>query len=775
MAPRAPAAFIDIVHKNLTPTRCFILYVITTALLLGIIVPVFVSLQASKRSAHRAELTDLASGLVEELDQNLGQFHGTVQLFLGFVASAAPLRIPDYFSDSIARRTQITTAPGTPTALTQTAYLRVIGHAAERFRGFRNALVLPGFINTFTKTGLRAGDDALFNTTWIADEMTETIQTAAPVVRGPLWSNTSQSVLLSVHTPVFNTTAELSRNRAAVDPLTRHHPNYAKAWGAVSVYLDLSAYARATDLPTRVGDVNHFLFQSLPRERLKPLCLLNIDNSTDVAFFDDAISACSSIPEFDGICFMLQPKTEWRGKQGAVLATVVLSVVFGSLVLVGVFLGVLRFLAGPRRAALKHLPRSSRFYALCVDMTEADAMWSNVPYIMNEITSIFDTVLEKYIEEHQAFLAVRSGNTYIMLSSSQHKIMSLAQRLASWAQNHTWPSHILVHAERSSVDFSFILHVCERSTLRVSTDGTTCEMVGTDSPILMHLRHAAIPGHIICTAQFRRALEDRNSEEYSIVTSERGSENVLNLRIGIESAHELGLCQIPITDSIGDTHQTTITIKGFLLPSAATEGRALGDILDTLPDEIWSEWRSPRERDDDLHRYSPIGETIVNPFHRVSSMHSSRGGPSATSTSEGTVLALPNIHTHLYNETACERLPGSAVALHDARRLAISLVAILPKKFESWSTSIEYDIGVGQELTGATHLQEYLSLATYFLVAYRFVFAPIDRPSLDKIVAKISTRTALGADDFAFELAARCARMTQHCLFAGESAISVPE
>ena len=59
-------------------------------------------------------------------------------------------------------------------------------------------------------------------------------------------------------------------------------------------------------------------------------------------------------------------------------------------------------------------------------------------------------------------------------------------------------------------------------------------------------------------------------------------------------------------------------------------------------------------------------------------------------------------------------------------------------------------------------LQRALSLGTYFLAAFRIVFAPLDPAVRQAMVAKITSAVGVPADDYAYAMAARCTRLNAH-------------
>jgi hypothetical protein len=151
---------------------------------------------------------------------------------------------------------------------------------------------------------------------------------------------------------------------------------------------------------------------------------------------------------------------------------------------------------------------------------------------------------------------------------------------------------------------------------------------------------------------------------------------------------------------------------------------------------------------------------------------------------------------HLNNDEAAERLPGSAVEPAEARKLAEALAPLLLQtqtsaqqypgqhhhtseaapptvagSDESSHNAAESEGGGGASLAptnaaslsaGTTRLQRALSLGTYFLAAFRIVFAPLDPGVRKAMVAKVTEAAGVPAEDYSYALAARCTRLNAH-------------
>jgi hypothetical protein len=774
-------------YEYVTPKSFAITYFALVVLLLGTTLPILGVKTWNARSAHLEDAREVAARMSGYVETQLVQMYAAVKLLEGFAASGAPLQVPDYARDDSRRRAEVSTRTGTPNALSLDGYNRLLDQVTSSYKGFLNALVQPGLINVYAPNGNpTANGDWLNYTLEVRTEYFYMVNYSVASIHGPTFSALYQESVVAIRAPIWSTMANLSSNRAAFDNATGWHVNWRNLWGAVTVVMGLQSMAEQSDFAGRVGPAYDYLFEAFPRTTLifPPSQYFALVSSTDpTAFNKNSVSDCVGMVGYQNLCFRIRPVSgDWNGHDLTTqLVTAALLEIFVPFILLVALVALGRLILGPRPTPLIDAPLRTPFYAVCVDMVGAIKMWAEVPFIMNEITTVFSQQLDALAHEHRVFVAMRLGNTVIVTSQQRSRVMRFSQAMNHWALSYKWPAHIVVHLPSGIVSFSFVLHMVANVAIRVDPATHSYEATGRDMQLLLLLRSAAVPNHVVCTAQYlgieeapriviRASMLDGIPEGDKVPhsnakTSDRTSVEVTDL---LKLVREIGTCEVPIEEG------TVLKIRGFLVPSAGTGRRKLHEVMDSFPDWIWSEWRSAGHGDDG--QSSDAGGERQNPFH-----HSFEGSTSTsvtrtnnnfknscTASIASSVRAVTR--AHMLNLESAPGVPGSAIDYGEIRQLAI-VVADTVTFAQRHTTFVQVNgrsVAQRDNLGHVKRMRELLSLASYFLVAFRTAFAPIEPESQKLVITKISTAMGLPVENYAFHLAARCARASQQYLRGAE-------
>jgi hypothetical protein len=789
-------------HEYVTPLRCALVYATITVICLGVTLPIIAVVKHNQKQNHQDVATNISVNMASYVDAQVERMFAAIDLFIGFVASGAPLLAPNYTEQNASERVREALTVGTTGSLSYESFLRLHQMASRIFDGFSTAIVRPGLVNVYSQTGFNeSGQDLFYNGPDEADrEYTYMVSTRKHVVRGPLPPSqvvgATSTINLVIRSPIFTQYNNLSTDVSAIDPNTHRHPNWNYLWGGVSVVMDVDKLGDNPVFAELAGPDYHYLFESLPNtDRFLPTEYIVVANTTPQQNYRHAVVACAETPNFTNLCFRVMPRNGWNGDDmPSSLATAALLDVFIPLIIIGIIIIAARVMLGPRPDPLQDAPRKVPFHAVCVDMAGANKMWGEVPFVMSEVTRVFTDRLEALASDHRVHIGLRMGNTVILISAHRTRIINFTQALSSWAATQQWPLHVLIHCPFTTITFTFVLHTCEQATLWVDPARTQCEAGGPDIQLLLLLRAAAVPGHVLCTGPFLGIHEnheqqrpgDRASGHSSTAPSTEHS-NVATVRL-LQEVRELGVCYAPCAG------RSTASVRGFVMPSAATEQKRLALVVDAFPRWVWQEWRAPHElvpqRAGDgpsssggdarvsgssnenplsaapLPRALPVEDatvdrTVDRTFDRGSAasrgsggIHTASGTMSRSKTTSIATSKRDLTDAHSENSEAALELPGSAVDLHDARRIASVIAPFVMGK-------VERNRNVDAMATAVDRLRQLTSLATFFLVAYRVVLSPIEPKVQDAIILQIAAATGIPAEHFHYNLAARCARLCQ--------------
>jgi hypothetical protein len=781
-------------HEEVRFLRVIVSYLVIVILALGITLPPLAVVRHNSRQNHRDAAQLAAANLCGFVEGQVGQMYGALDQFRGFAASGAPLRVPRYFVDSVSTRVQIAMSTGTPGALNEDGYYRILGRLNSTVYGYQNALVQPGVVNLFAPdTSTTKNRDWLNFSAQVTAEYFYIVTTTNELIYGPSLGSQGNTFTVAIRAGVFSDLSRLVRGQPdLVDATTGQHPNWKYLWGGIVVVVNLFGMAaESSDVLAGLATPGfHYLFESRPRhtEIGNTTNFTILGNTTEPVFFDehDAVAACVDRAKFDFLCFRVIPRSAvWDGDDlsSALIVASILCVVV-PLLATALVLSILRLVLGPKRDPLRNAPLRTPFHAVCIDMTAAHRMWAEVPFVMNDVTTIFTMQLERTAKDHEVFIAARLGNTVIVASAHRHRIVNFTRAMCAWSQSYRWPPHIAMHCPQHSVAFSYVIHTCEDALVRLEPSGPTSftyDVTGPDIQVLLFLRIAAIPGHIICTGHFLEVQSRdianaegplRPSEMNPLGPAAVALSEVVSVDVQVikREARPLGVCELPLP---GDHGRRTFLVQGFLLESAATRGRALHELMDSFPDWVWAEWKA-RAHDDD--RAVGIPSDDANSFvetpqfddwlqssghrqNRDGSVAGSEAGRGRNSSLTASIVATNRFVTtaHINNTMAAEMLPGSAVDLWESQRLARAVFPLLTGARQGTALNNVIDT----QLNVIQRLRQYTSLASYFLMAYRVVFGPIDHDSRQSITAKICGSLGISSTDDDIALAARCARVCQ--------------
>jgi hypothetical protein len=782
-------------RRRITPLRCVVVFVIVLAFALGVTLPT-VNVVRRNNLAATAEINDaIAQELVGLVDAQFAEMLTAVDLLIGFAASAAPLQAPAYFTDppNATARLEVAMQSGTPGALSADAYERVRTIVSTMFLGYRNAIVQPGLVNAFIDPDHLS--DAAWpyeNNTDIRREFEFMVNTTQNVVRGPVLASEDGAPVLSLRAPVFTDPAAVV-NVSIVDPTTGRSPNWNLLWGAVTLVMTLPDLVAQSNFSSVAGDSADYLFEALAStDRVTPTPYFVLANSTEPLQFqgDDTSFACAETEGFRGFCFRVRQKTVDSHSALVVLGVSTIIVVAAVIGLFLLALLLLRCLSGPVTNPLRDAPTLTPFYAVCVDMVDANRLWSEAPFIMDDVTSTFTTTLQKLTARHSVFPAIRIGNTVVVISRSKSGILHFARGIMQWATSFQWPPQVSLYCPTGRIRFGCVLHRCEKAEIIIDYTNETFEVKGDDVQELLLLRRALAPQHIIATGEFLgpngcaspRRTKPNTSSSMRVFGSNGDDDND---SADVGHVHALGLCDLPLPHG----RCPVTTVRGYLLHSAATENHAsLAHAVDALPDAVWAEWHAEEAH---LEAQNLFADSMEAAGFSAIARFSSTGGMGAI----GSPFFIQGIRDVLEkvlrrNAEAHHDLPGSAVNSTETDRLAHVLVPMISSRaivsasfasrsvmgpmmspdtpFRPMDATTSGLIASPFYNSSISRIRATLSIATYFLLALDTVFATIDSDSRTTIVAKICAAVGTRVEDHTYGLAARCAQLTGHPLLAGQ-------
>ena len=621
---------------------------------------------------------------------------------------------------------------------------------------------------------------------------------------------------------MWTDTSNLTADPDAREPsMNNWHPNWRYVWGAISAVLTVNDYARDPALPRIAGPDFDFTFESTPSTVLgTEYDRYVLANSTAPAAVQagDPVITCSNSNKLPPVlCFRVTPRggAGWAGDDanGALFVVVVLVCAVPLAAVVLVFL-LLRVVAGPEPDPLAHLPRTTPFFAACVDMVDSPRLWVEAPFVMHDVSTIFEAQLVATAEQHGVFIALRMGNTAIVAGTTRQKVLDFTHAMSDWATDFQWPPHIAVHChEHNTISFSFVLHTCEQAAVRVDAASGAWDVSGEDMQLLLMMRVPAVPQHVICTGQFiglagpgadlaasahaspAGGMMGRGPAALAAAAADAAAKRRQQAREIVAQVtgpvERLGVCALPVPSGAA----LVTPMEGFLLESAATMERVLADVLDSFPDSVWAEWQTGADAAGsvDVLAQSGHGARGRNPLESATASGGGGLGGGEYSSVTGAMASMSrtgNMSTanrravtgaHLNNDEAAERLPGSAVEPAEARKLAEALAPLLLHPSSHAATGAHKPSSAGSDESyndedppsldpttagslsaGTTRLQRALSLGTYFLAAFRIVFAPLDPGVRKAMVAKVTEAAGVPAEDYSYALAARCTRLNAH-------------
>jgi hypothetical protein len=755
-------------HDYITAGRCAASYFVIVSVALIIALPIISVVEDNSKQQQQSDAQAAADQLAAYVDRQVDLIGLAVDLFKGFAASGAPLQVPSYFGPGSDAATRVQVAvPSNTTGLSRQGYARVLDRVSRLFEGFTTAVVQPGVVNAFTPNGsVIAGGDWLNQSVATSNEYYYMVNTTKNILGGPqLSAADNRTVYLFSRVPVFSNYSALSMDPTDLDA-DGHHVNWRYMWGGISVVMNLTANLIRNNVSTTAIDSSkwHWMIDSAPTTRAGTAYpYLVVLNSTLANLFGRSQASCASAP-YAHVCARVMPREfQWQGDGiGISLAAATLGIVFGQLILQAMCLFLMRVIAGPKPNPLQFAPRRTPFHAVCIDMVAANKMWAEVPFLMTEITEIFTDELEALCEKHQVFVADRLGNTVVVTSAHRGRLFAFTQAFCRWACGcKQWPNQLRTHQQRAGVDFSFVLHTCSDVQMRADPQEHWCDVTGPDIQLLLRMRTAAIPRHIVCTSDFLGLVsEDRmaafsRTEDTTAVSSAHTVPHSELLKV----CREIGVCDIPVTFK---GHRRTKTVRGFLVPSAATGTRELHKVLDFLPATVWAEWhpdpRAARHISVIVATGNPLLDTT--PVETDSSRHSSQNTASRTATLNRAHEDVMSIH--LNNEAASSYLPGTAIEDGETHMLA-TIVAPLVHNPRLHNDKRGHAVTQNASLD-RRRCRAALSMATYFFLAYRVVFAPFDAKTRLAIITKISAANGVPLHTSYFHLAARCSRVCEEYL-----------
>ena len=781
-------------HRHVAPLPVLAIFAFVLGLVFAISLPLTWGYKQNQVSDHRRLASERLGGAIAFVDQQFTRMFGVMEIAKGFVASAAPLQVPDYQTQNASQRAAVALRPGTPNAFTDAAYQRVQQIVKRSFVGYSNVIVQPGGVNVYAEDGSPA--DGL---DWLAVPSVRPaydfmVNTTRDTIRYPTAARTtlenSTDPFVIVRSPIFNRTYGLSTDKDDVDPRTGRHVNWNYLWGAIVISINMQTIAEDPRLSAPLGSEYHWLFESLPvvtNDGLTAFGRVDLASSADLSFFSGKTleRECSQTQSLTTICISALPVSgDWNGHDitASLVKLIVADFIVCAVIAVAI-IGAARLLVGPKYDPLRYAPTKTPLHAVCVDLPDANRMWGEVPFIMHEVTTTFGTHVDALAAQHRVYVTMRLGCTAVAVTNSRKRALAFARGVAEWGCTFTWPPHIIVHCPRGQIRFTAILHSCENVTVRIDREQDQCDVTGPDIKALLLLRVAAVEQHVMCTGEFigmpaicpappggvtANIIIENN--RVPTATSGMSEESVREMANLIGPVGELGVCDLPLPNGTGPV----TSLRGFLLHSHSTNDREINAVLDEFPDSTWSEWRSAKAHDDTQRASrNPLMESPHAFGDRGAAERTAaeRSGANSSRTALMTA-ALPTrqvTQAHLNNGDADTYLPGCAVERVEARKLAQALVAILGRSETDAAVgtatlkSFNTQAAIAEETfkRAQARLQSTLSIATYFLMAYRIVFAPLEPEVRQAVVARICAGVGVAADDYSNTLAVRCTQMSR--------------
>jgi hypothetical protein len=655
-------------------------FLVLALLTLGVSLPIVAVLSDDAIQQRQQDARDAADVLANALNSEYTRMVRARRLMLGFVASAAPLQVPQYFTTTAEERVAVATTTGTPGALSNASFQRLSQATNAMFAGFRNLLVQPGLVNAFVQPQYAQNQ---YMRDWLLDfndfatkEYQWAVEHATTLVRGPLPGSmdptTSLNMVLRV--PVFNSSDGLTVGQPwARDPSTRQHPNWNYFWGAITIVMDLKQVIVAPSFLEALNKVDYeYLYDSQPNsDRVEPTPYAVVYNSTDPANYaeNDAITVCSDQTGFESLCIHVYPKKGWgRAERKTALGIAAGCAILVPLVLAVAGLGIVKSLSRRTTSLYEYAPTKSPFHAVCIEMVAGSKMWAEVPYVMSELSGMFSAQVARRADECRCHIALKSGTSVVVVSRSRRDILRFTLALQHWLMTASWPPHIDVHLQRIGSRFSFVLHTVADAVVTLDPVHHLYDVAGDDFRTALLLRSVAIPGHILCTGEFL----DLQSERLATFPSAKGSsqpdqQHVLRMLGGFA---ELGVCGVPRMKSDGSWTERLVTgylIAGTMQPHPAANesvgaGRSIAGhlnshslqpsagagshvaipvhthvpipsvavnptaVVESLPDSVWVEWRPARAY---LHKRAKVHSSLspmMNPLGSIVGSNASAVG-----------------------------------------------------------------------------------------------------------------------------------------------------
>jgi hypothetical protein len=759
-------------HEHLTFLRCATVYLLFIAVILGVTLPIVGVGKKAQKDNHVDEASRLADALAYDMSFKINAAMEGVRDAQGFAAAGAPLIAPPYFSNLTAsQRVAIAIQSSNPEAYNNVSYSRLLARVAAKVPGLYTAAVQPGIVNYFSATTSAAVGLDFLDPSQIGLDTIRVYQFL--VTRGldylALVPWVGNSSYLIIRAPVWNNT-NISKDPNALDE-RGNHVNWRYCWGAVSIVIDLRGLARKTNFSAITGKTYDYLFEALPRYQMDNWSTYQAYayTASSVSAFDSAPRSCLTRALFDTVCFRVRPKGAWRGDDGTLILVIVgVVIAFAPAILLVAAITLIRIIVGPKPDALVEVPRQAPFHAVCIDMPKSNKMYVEVPFVLMEVTTTFNAEMERLCIRHDVHVAQRLGHTIIVVSAYRSRIVNFTLAMSEWCYTHKWPTHIALHNRHGCVDFSFIMHTCQTATIAVDPATGDINIAGPDVQALLLLRVAAVPRHVICTNQFlgigngARFDESASFASPTSVTSDDFDTTGLS-----QTVREIGVCHLRINSE----KRPFITLQGYLVPSAATAKKAsLADVTGAFPEWLLQEWHVSRT---DRSHSSVRSGNAGNPLRSipVDEPTTKRGGsrvgvqqiPSSSSVLDVIATIRGPMPASVYaNAEASESLPGSAVDITEARRLALALASMTQS---TWRSVDDRHSAPVMFSANVQRLRQSLSLATYCFLAYRILLSPLDMENRLAIVNIWTNTLGLPSETFKYALAARCARVAEYLEF----------
>jgi hypothetical protein len=514
------AAFTAFCYENATPARIAVIYLLIVAVALTISLPIIGTVKADAKQADEDRTALLLETLTNYVDRQIALMRAAHGLFVGFVASGAPLQIPDYATMTKEERVNVTLTTGTPGAMSIESYFRLRSRLERRFFGFWDVLVQPAGVSVFRDTGFdRDGIDYLTERTSEVDaEYEYMIDTAQPTIRGPR-NQTERGDrdgrrYMSYRTPIYDipiaqlpqtNSTPIPQGNATTTSAPDLGPYWKHFWGSITIRWDLDDFVATSDMKSLIPPDMYVLFESIPwiEDRYEPTrYYLLFTNVAPEDFVGDSVTACCTTDGYENLCFRARPAGGWAGEdRGVAIATACILCIVIPLFAVGVVASVTRLIIGPEPSPLRYAPVRAPFHAVCVDMLNSTKMLAEAPFMMPEVMTIYNLEIDRLAEVHRLYIAVRQGTTVVLVTSHRRSIIEFCDDFTNWAITVSWPSMAKMHWPSRSILFNTVLHTCATATFTVGA-GEYCDIHGFDIQLLLAMRNAGVPGHVVCTGQF---------------------------------------------------------------------------------------------------------------------------------------------------------------------------------------------------------------------------------------------------------------------------------